>query len=168
MSDSSAADVSPWALEGFAGVGLNAILTPPMIGIHISEIRVIVRYYVFICQSGSLFAIRRGSLHRRCKHYGLTHHQIFGLEGGSRAELCTCTLSGSDTTNSVPVTCTGFSLVQDVHIRRYLLDGQIDTVHPEPQLVYAILHRFVGMGYAKEMARASIAEARRHQGFERL
>src|SRR5262245_23158573 len=104
------------------------------------------------------------------------------------------------------------SLVQDVHIRRYLFDGQvlplewsaetirtsrslfdrrgvgiwlvdlkmtdqligfcgfteIDTVHPEPQLVYAILHRFVGMGYATEMARTSILEARRHKGFETI
>ena len=43
--------------------------------------------------------------------------------------------------------------------------AEIDTVHPEPQLVYAIFHRFVGMGYATEMACTSIAEARRHKGF---
>jgi len=42
---------------------------------------------------------------------------------------------------------------------------EIATVHPEPQLVYATFHRFVRTGYATEMARASIAEARRHEGF---
>jgi RimJ/RimL family protein N-acetyltransferase len=42
---------------------------------------------------------------------------------------------------------------------------EIATVHPEPQLVYAMFRRFVGMGYATEMARACIAEARRHDGF---
>jgi ribosomal-protein-alanine N-acetyltransferase len=101
------------------------------------------------------------------------------------------------------------SLVQDDHVRRYLLDGQvlplewsletirasqalfdhrgvgvwlvsqkftgeiigfcgfleIATVHPEPQLVYAMFHRFTGMGYATEMAAASITEARKHAGF---
>jgi ribosomal-protein-alanine N-acetyltransferase len=43
--------------------------------------------------------------------------------------------------------------------------SEIATVHSEPQLVYAIVHRFVGMGYATEMAGAAIAEARRHEGF---
>lgn len=42
---------------------------------------------------------------------------------------------------------------------------EIATVHPEPQLVYAIFDRFAGTGYATEMARASIAEARQHEGF---
>jgi RimJ/RimL family protein N-acetyltransferase len=104
------------------------------------------------------------------------------------------------------------NLVQDEHVRRYLLDGQVlptdwsaetirasralfdrrgvgiwlarlkfaeqtigfcgfiemVTVHPEPQLVYAMFPRFTGMGYATEMARASIAEARKHQGFETI
>ena len=96
------------------------------------------------------------------------------------------------------------ALVQDAHIRRYLMDGElmprewseerirdnetlmasrgvglwlaIDTatgtpagfcgfliipsVHAEPQLVYALLERFTGQGYATEMAQASIAHAR--------
>jgi ribosomal-protein-alanine N-acetyltransferase len=100
-------------------------------------------------------------------------------------------------------------LVQDGHIRRYLMDGQvfppewsaerirdsqalferrgvgiwlvthkstddlvgfcgfleIPSVHPEPQLVYALLERFTGQGYATEMARASISEARKRAGF---
>src|SRR5262245_11190471 len=98
------------------------------------------------------------------------------------------------------------ALVQDEHVRRYLMDGQllpisateervrdsmdlfdsrgvglwlayetrsgelagfcgflvIPSVHPEPQLVYALFERFSGVGYATEMAVASIAEARRH------
>jgi ribosomal-protein-alanine N-acetyltransferase len=41
----------------------------------------------------------------------------------------------------------------------------IASVHPEPQLVYAIFQRFTGMGYATEMACASIVEARKHEGF---
>jgi RimJ/RimL family protein N-acetyltransferase len=101
------------------------------------------------------------------------------------------------------------NLVQDDHVRRYLLDGQvlpiewsaatirasqslferrgvgiwlvrqkfteeligfcgfvdIATVHPEPQLVYAMFGRFAGIGYATEMAAACIAEARNHEGF---
>ena len=101
------------------------------------------------------------------------------------------------------------ALVQDEHVRRYVMDGQllpvsaseqrvrdsidlfdrrgvglwlvyethggelagfcgfleIPSVHPEPQLVYALFERFTGMGYATEMAVASIAEARRHAGF---
>lgn len=43
--------------------------------------------------------------------------------------------------------------------------SEISTVCSEPQLVYAAFHRFVGKGYATEMARASIKEARRHEGF---
>jgi RimJ/RimL family protein N-acetyltransferase len=39
------------------------------------------------------------------------------------------------------------------------------TVHPHPQLVYAMFGRFAGMGYATEMAAASIAEARKYEGF---
>ena len=101
------------------------------------------------------------------------------------------------------------SLVQDDHVRRYLMDGEllprewseqrvrdstglfercgvglwlahqretgdlvgfcgfldIPSTHPQPQLVYAIFERYAGQGYATEMARASIAEARRHSGF---
>lgn len=101
------------------------------------------------------------------------------------------------------------SLVQDAHIRRYLMDGEIfprewseervrdsqalmasrgvglwlaweqasgklagfcgflliPSVHPEPQLVYALLEPFTGRGYATEMARASIDHARAHAGF---
>jgi RimJ/RimL family protein N-acetyltransferase len=104
------------------------------------------------------------------------------------------------------------SLVQDDHVRRYLLDGQvlpiewsaetirtsqslfgrrrvgiwlvnhkftgeiigfcgfveIATVHPEPQLVYAMFQKFTGRGYATEMAVASITEARKHEGFARI
>jgi len=100
-------------------------------------------------------------------------------------------------------------LVQDDHVRRYLLDGQIvprkwskeriqssqalferrgvgiwltkektrdelvgfcaflefPTMHPDPQLVYAMFERFSGKGYATEMAHAAIAEARKHAGF---
>jgi len=99
-------------------------------------------------------------------------------------------------------------IVQDDHVRRYLLDGQVlsiewsaetirasqslferrgvgiwlvrqkfteqlvgfcgfvefATVHPEPQLVYAMFGRFAGMGYATEMGAASIAEARKYEG----
>lgn len=90
------------------------------------------------------------------------------------------------------------ALVQDDHVRRYLMDGQLfprewseqrvrDSValfdrrgvglwlgyekmsgelagfcgfieilslHPEPQLVYALFERFTGIGYATEMAAA--------------
>lgn len=42
---------------------------------------------------------------------------------------------------------------------------EIPSVHPEPQLVYALLERFGGAGYATEMARASIARARAEAGF---
>ncbi len=101
------------------------------------------------------------------------------------------------------------SVIQDDHVRRYLLDGQIlptewsagtirasqslferrgvgiwlvrqkfteelvgfcgfvefATLHPEPQLVYAMFGRFAGMGYATEMAAACIAAARKYEGF---
>jgi len=104
------------------------------------------------------------------------------------------------------------SLVQDDHVRRYLMDGQLhrrewseqrvrDSValfdrrgvglwlayetknnelagfcgfletpamHPEPQLVYALFERLTGIGYATEMAVASIAEAHRHPGFSTI
>jgi RimJ/RimL family protein N-acetyltransferase len=85
-------------------------------------------------------------------------------------------------------------LVQDAHVRRYLLDGEVlprgwraervgiwlvnhsvtdelvgfcgfletTTVHPEPQLVYAVFQEFTGMEYATEMAHTAIAEARQH------
>jgi [ribosomal protein S5]-alanine N-acetyltransferase len=103
-------------------------------------------------------------------------------------------------------------LVEDDHVRRYLLDGQkfprewtsariadsralfqrrgvglwlaherssgelvgfcgfleFADQHPEPQLIYALLERFVGRGYATEMARAAIAEARLHPGFVQI
>jgi RimJ/RimL family protein N-acetyltransferase len=45
---------------------------------------------------------------------------------------------------------------------------EIPAMHPEPQLVYALVERFTGQGYATEMARAAIAAARRHPGFERI
>ena len=100
-------------------------------------------------------------------------------------------------------------LVQDDHVRRFLMDGemfprewseervrdsdslfeqrgvglwlayerrtealvgfcgflQIPSIHPEPQLVYALFERFTGTGYATEMARAAIAQARRQPEF---
>jgi RimJ/RimL family protein N-acetyltransferase len=104
------------------------------------------------------------------------------------------------------------SLVQDAHVRRYLMDGEIlppewseerirdsealmasrgvglwlafeqatgalagfcgflvmPSVHTEPQLVYALLERFTGEGYATEMARAAIADARAHAAFTEI
>jgi ribosomal-protein-alanine N-acetyltransferase len=45
---------------------------------------------------------------------------------------------------------------------------EIPSLHPEPQLVYALFERFTGKGYATEMARASIAEARGHPGFQSI
>jgi ribosomal-protein-alanine N-acetyltransferase len=42
---------------------------------------------------------------------------------------------------------------------------EILRIHPEPQLVYAMFERFSGNGYATEMARTSIAHARRQSGF---
>jgi RimJ/RimL family protein N-acetyltransferase len=103
-------------------------------------------------------------------------------------------------------------LVEDAHVRCYLMDGQlfprewseqrvrdsiglfdrrgvglwlarqrdsdelvgfcgfleIRSVHPDPQLVYAMFERFTGMGYATEMARTAIAEARRQRGFSTI
>ena len=104
------------------------------------------------------------------------------------------------------------SLVQDEHVRRYLMDGEvfprewsedrvrdsmaltarravglwlafeqasgelagfcgfleITSLHPEPQLVYALLERFTGRGYATEMARAAIDDARATAGFTEI
>jgi RimJ/RimL family protein N-acetyltransferase len=101
------------------------------------------------------------------------------------------------------------ALVQDEHVRRYLMDGEIfprewsearirdssalfercgvglwlvdeasseelagfcgflefPALSQRPQLVYALLERFTGRGYATEMARAAIAYAREHAGF---
>ena len=103
-------------------------------------------------------------------------------------------------------------LVQDQHVRRYLMDGEvfprewsearvrdsialferrgvglwlardagsgavagfcgfleIATIDFEPQLVYALLEGFTGLGYATEMARASIAHARTRPGFAEI
>jgi RimJ/RimL family protein N-acetyltransferase len=103
-------------------------------------------------------------------------------------------------------------LVEDAHVRRFLMDGQlfprewseqrvqdsinlferrgvglwlarqresdalvgfcgfleIPSVHADPQLVYAMFERFTGMGYATEMTRTAIAEARRQRGFETI
>jgi RimJ/RimL family protein N-acetyltransferase len=100
-------------------------------------------------------------------------------------------------------------LVEDEHIRRYLMDGNVlprewsaaqirlsqtlfdrlgvglwlahetetdelvgfcgflvlPEVHARPELVYAMRERFTGRGFATEMARASIAEARAHPAF---
>jgi RimJ/RimL family protein N-acetyltransferase len=104
------------------------------------------------------------------------------------------------------------ALVQDAHVRRYLLDGEvfprewsearvresealvarrgvglwlvsekvsgalagfcgfleIPSVHAEPQLVYALVEQFTGKGYATEMARAAIDDARAHSGFAEI
>jgi RimJ/RimL family protein N-acetyltransferase len=103
-------------------------------------------------------------------------------------------------------------LVEDEHVRRYLMDGdvfprewsaerirdsqalfrrrgvgiwlafdkaarelvgfcgflELPQIHPEPQIVYAMFERFTGKGVAVEMARAAIAHARAHAGFERI
>jgi ribosomal-protein-alanine N-acetyltransferase len=45
---------------------------------------------------------------------------------------------------------------------------EIPTILDEPQLVYALFGRFTGQGYATEMARAAIARARSHAGFETI
>ena len=45
---------------------------------------------------------------------------------------------------------------------------EMRSMHPEPQLVYALFERFTGIGYATEMATASIAEAHRHEGFSTI
>jgi len=102
------------------------------------------------------------------------------------------------------------ALVQDEHVRRYMMDGQVlppawsaahiqesqasfdrlgvgvwlahdrasgelvgfcgflvlPDVHATPELVYAMRARFTGRGYATEMARASIAEARAQPAFD--
>ena len=42
---------------------------------------------------------------------------------------------------------------------------EFPTMHPDPQLVYAMFERFSGKGYAIEMAHAAIAEARKQTGF---
>jgi [ribosomal protein S5]-alanine N-acetyltransferase len=113
----------------------------------------------------------------------------------------------------LPATLDDFHrLVQDDHVRRYLMDDQlfprewseervrdsgdlferrgvglwlahektsgalvgfcgfleIPLMHSQPQLVYAMFERFTGRGYATEMGRASIAEARRHPGFDTI
>jgi RimJ/RimL family protein N-acetyltransferase len=39
---------------------------------------------------------------------------------------------------------------------------EITAVHLEPQLVYAMFQKFTGNGYATEMGRMAVAEARRH------
>jgi RimJ/RimL family protein N-acetyltransferase len=103
-------------------------------------------------------------------------------------------------------------LVEEDHVRRYLLDGHIvprkwskeriqesqalferrgvgiwlahektkdylvgfcgflefPTMHPDPQLVYAMFERFSGIGYATEMGHAAIAEARKQPGFREI
>jgi len=45
---------------------------------------------------------------------------------------------------------------------------EFPTLHPEPQLVYAMFEPFTGKGYATEMARAAITEACGHPGFETI
>ena len=42
------------------------------------------------------------------------------------------------------------------------------TMHPDPQLVYAMVDRFSGTGYATEMAHAAIAEARKRPEFREI
>jgi RimJ/RimL family protein N-acetyltransferase len=104
-----------------------------------------------------------------------------------------------------PATLDAFhALVQDEHVRRYLMDGQIfprewsearihesealferagiglwltyeraggalvgfcgfvefPALHDVPELVYALRERYAGRGYATEMARAALAQAR--------
>jgi ribosomal-protein-alanine N-acetyltransferase len=102
-------------------------------------------------------------------------------------------------------------LVQDEHVRRYMMDGNVFPrewsaerirlsealferrgvgtllVHdkgtdelvgfcgfehspgrPEPQLMYAMFERFAGRGFATEMARAAIAQARTQPGFAEI
>jgi RimJ/RimL family protein N-acetyltransferase len=44
----------------------------------------------------------------------------------------------------------------------------LPEVHDVPELVYALPGRFTGRGLATEMARAVIAEARRHAGFDEI
>lgn len=110
---------------------------------------------------------------------------------------------------SLPTLDAFHRLVQDPHVRQFLMDGtvhsrewseervrdslslfdrrgvglwlvhdrqsgelvgfcgflEIPVVHPEPQLVYALFEQYTGRGFATEMARTSIAEARRLPGF---
>jgi [ribosomal protein S5]-alanine N-acetyltransferase len=44
---------------------------------------------------------------------------------------------------------------------------EIPSIHPDPQLIYALFERFSGKGYATEMARASLAHAR-GRGFTQI
>ncbi len=103
------------------------------------------------------------------------------------------------------------SLVQDEHVRRYMMDGNVfprewsaerirqsqalferhgvgtwlaydkntndlvgfcgfetSLVRPDPQLMYAMFERFTGRGFATEMARASITQARTQPGFAEI
>ena len=100
-------------------------------------------------------------------------------------------------------------LVQDEHVRRYMMDGNTfsrewseqriresqalferrgvgtwlahekntnevvgfcgfwtSPGYPDPQLIYAMFERFSGRGFATEMARAAIVQARTQPGFE--
>jgi RimJ/RimL family protein N-acetyltransferase len=102
-------------------------------------------------------------------------------------------------------------LVQDEHVRRYMMDGNVfarewsaerirdsqalferrgvgtwlayeretnelvgfcgfenAAGRAEPQLVYAMFERFIGKGFATEMARAAIAQARTQPGFAEI
>jgi ribosomal-protein-alanine N-acetyltransferase len=45
---------------------------------------------------------------------------------------------------------------------------ELPSVHPDPQLVYALIEPFTGQGYATEMGQAAIAEARGQQGFDEI
>jgi RimJ/RimL family protein N-acetyltransferase len=45
---------------------------------------------------------------------------------------------------------------------------EIPSLHSDPQLVYAMFERFTGNGYATEMARAAIAEARTQPRFSTI
>ncbi len=45
---------------------------------------------------------------------------------------------------------------------------EIPSIHAEPQLVYALFERCSGRGYATEMARESIAQARRQPSFAEI
>ena len=45
---------------------------------------------------------------------------------------------------------------------------EFPAVHPEPELVYALLERYARRGYATEMARTAICHARTHAGFSEI
>jgi len=45
---------------------------------------------------------------------------------------------------------------------------EFPTMHFDPQLAYAMFERFSGKGYATEMARAVITDARNHAGFREI